>query len=101
MKATKAVLLKEIDHNKTIKAYEAAAEVCRYKARQMRHEKSMKDALKEGDMIRYWKERQAAAAYGRAIKEASQETRGAKPALNKAGTPSMKTKTGGQVVSVK
>lgn len=100
-KERKERLLKAIDRVNTEAAYKAAADICQYRTLKARAEADMETARRRKDMGWYRMRKSAAAACEKAIQAALKTIRGAKPAKNKASTPGMKTKTGGNVIRVK
>ena len=100
-KDRKAALLKTIDRIKTNNAYNAAAEIAHYRGLKAQAEQDMKTAMTRGNMKWYTMRRKAAIACDQMIREALKKMQGAKPALNKSGSPYLKTKDGGRIIKVR
>ena len=93
------MILTKAEKVRTKRAYDAAAEICKY--RQMKHqaEKDMETAIARNDFKWYMMRKSAAEACDRLITQSMRLIKGAKPTCNKANNPTLKYKDGGSIES--
>jgi hypothetical protein len=95
------MILTKAEKVRTKRAYDAAAEICKYKQMKHQAEKDMKTAVARNDLRWYMMRKSAAEACDRLIAEAMRLIKGAKPTFNKASTPNLKYKDGGSIMRTK